>query len=87
GKPDDNAAQVADRIWSHYLNQALAGGISKCTAGTGCPPEGTYTSDNSSASENILGIEYIPFENSLKDQLIQFAALEQELEGGCGKKL
>ncbi|KAG9094180.1 methylglyoxal reductase (NADPH-dependent) gre2 [Ceratobasidium sp. 370] len=81
-----NVAQVADYIWKHYPDRAVEKGIPKDTSGAGYPPDGTYTSDNS-ASKSILGIEYLSFESTLKDQLAQFVALEEELEGKHGKKL
>ncbi|KAB5593439.1 NADPH-dependent methylglyoxal reductase GRE2 protein [Ceratobasidium theobromae] len=74
-----NIGQVADYIWTHYPERAQTRGIPKSTLSAGYPSEGTYTADTS-ASKNILGIEYIQFEDMLRDQLAQFVALEKELE-------
>lgn len=70
--------QVADFIWKHYPERAQAKGVPKSTPANGYPQEGNYFPDNSKSKE-ILGIEYIPFDTMLKDQLDQFVALEKEL--------
>ena len=48
------------------------------TSTSGYPPEGVYSADTS-AAKTILGIDYIKFEDMLKDQLAQFVTLEKEL--------
>lgn len=73
-----NIGQVADFIWKHYPERAQAKGVSKSTSDVGYPKEGNYFPDNSK-SKNVLGLKYIPFKTTLKDQLDQFLALEKEL--------
>ncbi|CAE6470303.1 unnamed protein product [Rhizoctonia solani] len=74
-----NIGQVAEYIWTHYPERAEAKGIPRSTPTSGYPPEGVYTADTD-ASKSILGIEYIKFEDMLKDQLAQFVVLEKKLE-------
>ncbi|KAG8713453.1 methylglyoxal reductase (NADPH-dependent) gre2 [Ceratobasidium sp. 394] len=81
-----NLGQVTDYIWKHYPDRALEKGVPKDTSSVGYPPDRTYISDNS-ASRSVLGIEYLLFESMLKDQLAQFVALEEGLEGKRGEKL
>ncbi|KAG9123472.1 methylglyoxal reductase (NADPH-dependent) gre2 [Ceratobasidium sp. 392] len=73
-----NIGQVSDYIWKHYPERAQAKGVPKSSSKDGFPAEGNYHSDNSKSKE-ILGLEYIPFETSLKDQFEQFEILEKEL--------
>ncbi|EUC62429.1 NADPH-dependent methylglyoxal reductase GRE2 protein, putative [Rhizoctonia solani AG-3 Rhs1AP] len=75
-----NLGQVAEYIWTHYPDRAKAKGIPRSTPTSGYPPEGVYTADTS-AAKTILGIEYIKFDDMLKDQLAQLVILEKELEG------
>ncbi|KAJ1306081.1 hypothetical protein OPQ81_010793 [Rhizoctonia solani] len=75
-----NIGQVAEYIWTHYAERAEAKGIPRSSPTSGYPSEGVYSADTS-AAKNILGIDYIKFEDMLKDQLAQFVALEKELEG------
>lgn len=72
--------EVADYIWKHYPERAEAKGIPKSTPSVGYPPAGIYTQDNS-VSKSILGIEYTPIEDTLRDQLAQFVKIEKELAG------
>ncbi|KAG8722972.1 methylglyoxal reductase (NADPH-dependent) gre2 [Ceratobasidium sp. 395] len=70
--------QVSDYIWKHYPERAQAKGVIKSAPKDGFPAEGNYYPDNSKSKE-ILGMEYIPFDKMLEDQLKQFVALEKEL--------
>ncbi|CAE6472368.1 unnamed protein product [Rhizoctonia solani] len=75
-----NIGELAEYIWTHYPDRAKAKGIPRSTPTSGYPPEGVYTADTS-AAKAILGIEYIKFDDMLKDQLAQFVTLEKEIEG------
>ncbi|CAE6472010.1 unnamed protein product [Rhizoctonia solani] len=75
-----NIGQVTEYIWTHYPGRAEVKGIPRSTSTSGYPPEGVYSADTSTA-KTILSIDYIKFEDMLKDQLAQFVALEKELEG------
>ncbi|CAE6455829.1 unnamed protein product [Rhizoctonia solani] len=69
---------VVDYIWKHYPDRARAKDIPKPSHSAAFPDTGTYSFDNSK-SKTVLGIEYITSEQTIRDTLEQFIALEKEL--------
>ncbi|KAG8945082.1 methylglyoxal reductase (NADPH-dependent) gre2 [Tulasnella sp. 424] len=68
---------IADYIWKHYPERAIAKGIKKGTPGVLYPEEGVFAIDNSKSVKD-LGMSYNDFDSMMKDTLKKFEELEAE---------
>lgn len=68
---------IADYIWKHYPERAVAKGVKKGTPGKLYPEGGVFTIDNSKSVKD-LGMHYNDFDSMMSDTLKKFEELEAE---------